>query len=92
MGIDKGKYKVLSQDLCLRGENYISPDRPETQKSPSSRPPGAVIDAVEGQAPVQTSAQALDALLGYAQMQRYDFTQVDTLTWEELYITSPSRI
>ena len=41
----------------------------------------AVIDALEGQVPVQTSVQALNTLSGYRQRKRNDFKQVVAITW-----------
>ena len=82
---------ISSRQAAVLGKNYISPARPETQKSPRSRPPGAIIDAVERQGIVETSVQALQSFLGYVSRKRDDFKQVASCTWQELYITSPPR-
>ena len=71
------------------GKNDISPARPEPQKSLRSIPPGAIIDAVDGQDIVQTSAQALEFVLRYIPRSPYGPSQQLGILAELL--VSPAR-
>ena len=54
----------------LGGHTYREPyidTTPRISKFRPERPPGAVIDAVEGQAPDETSVQALDSFFAYTE-------------------------
>ena len=75
------KWNDFKQVVLLLGKNHISTARPETRKSPSSRPPVAAIGAVDGQVPVQTLVKALNTLCRYVQRKRNDFKQVVCCTW-----------
>ena len=53
-------YRFIGKDIT-----GIARARAETQKSTRSRPPGAVIGAIERQGIVETVPPVLDTLLGY---------------------------
>ena len=61
------------------GKNYTCP--PRISKSANILARGAIIDAVDGQGILQTSAQALNTFCGYVQRKRNDFKQVVGCTW-----------
>ena len=60
-----GNEMISSREFAVLGKICMSPARSETQKSPRSRSPGAIIDAVDGEVPDQTSIQALKTLPWY---------------------------
>ena len=57
-----------------------------------SRPPGAVMDAVWGQASVRTSVKALQPLLAYVPRRRYDATSGFRCTLTDSDVASSPRI
>ena len=73
---------ISSRKLAVLVELLISSARPESQKSSRSRPPGAIIDAVGGQASARNSVQLLQFFLAYASFLIYSG---NISTWLELY-------
>ena len=70
--------------------SYLQLGDYQTQNLPKSTK-GAILNALQGQVPVQTSDRALNTLRGYVQRKRNDFKQVNDSTWYELYVTSSPR-